>query len=874
MRWLANLTWRLRAIFRRAEMNRELDEEMAFHLEMEAGKNRARGLESKEARRRAHVRFGGKDSQRELAREAWGVGLIDATVCDLRQSVRQLRRHPAFTTLATLTLALGIGGTVALFSVVNGVLLRPLPFDAEERLLTFWSAQSWRGAEFDYLEERVSVFESLAAYGQDGNTLRGRDGSTQVTLVAATATLFDVLGAPAQLGRTFATGDDQPGAEPVAVLSHGLWSLEHGADPEIVGKRIDLGGTPTTVVGVMPASFYFPSPEFRLWVPLVRDPDDQNYQGNGWLELIGRVRPDVAASQLDAELLSIAAALGERFTYPDAWDKTKGAYFRPLREHLLGDVRPAVLLLMGSVALVLLMACANVTALTLTRTSDRSGELAVRTALGAGRFRLARQILTESMTLGVLAGAVGMALAVGLFDLLVASLPLQGGFQDTLALDWTTFVVAMVLSLAVGAAVCAIPIRGLLAGRLDGALGGARGQGGAATPNGRMQGALVVAEVLLAVMLVTGATLLVRSVSHLQSLDSGIDPQGVLVLDVLAEETMDDASQRAFQEQVVEQAAALPGVQAAGLINRLPIRDGGWQGTVDIEDRPDLRDGRRPNSMWRTVSPGYFAAMGIEITRGRAFDGADGADAIPVVIVSHSFAETMWPGQDPIGKRVGDRISGAGWTTVVGVAEEVRMFGLVGPNSMAMYRPKAQLPFLASGNVLVLRTRLEPTALAAPARALIRQLSSAVAIDRVTPMQAVVADAMVEPLRIRFLLSLFALLGLILGTVGVYGVVSYSVTRRKVEYGIRMALGAHPGTLLKEVVGAGILPVVGGIVGGIVASLVFAGALASFLFGVESTDPTSFALAGLALLGAGAMAAAIPGYRASRTNPVEALRGE
>ncbi len=873
MRWLSNLRWRLRAIFRRSEMNRELDEEMAFHLEMEAKKNLASGLEPQEARRRAHASFGGKDSQRELVRASWGVGMVDVTLWDLRQSVRQLRRHPAFTTLATLTLALGIGGTVALFSVVDGVLLRALPFDAEERLLTFWSAQNWRGSEFDYLEERVSVFEGFAAYGQNGNTLRGRDGSTLVTLLEGTATLFDVLGTPAHLGRTFVTGDDQPGAEPVAVLSHGLWSQEFGADPAILGTRIDLGGVSTTVVGVMPEGFYFPTPEFRLWVPLVRDPDDQNYQGNGWLELIGRVRADVAPSQLETELVSMTTALGERFDYPDAWDKTKGAYFTPLREHLLGDVRPAVLLLLGSVALVLLMACANVTALTLTRTCDRSGELAVRSALGAGRVRLARQLLTESLTLGLLAGAVGMALAVGLFDLLVASLPLQGGFQETLSLDWTTFAVALALSLAVGGVVSAIPIRGLLAGRLEGALGGARGQGGDAAPDGRMQGALVVAEVLLAVMLVTGATLLVRSVSHLQSLDSGIDPEGVLVLDVLAEQTMDDASLRAFHEQVVEQGAALPGVQAAGLINRLPIRDGGWQGPVGVEDRPDLRDERRPNSMWRTVSPGYFQAMGIEIVQGRAFDDRDGPDAMPTAMVSRSFAATMWPGQDPIGKRVGDRISGTESVTVVGVAEEVRMYGLVGPNTMAMYRPKAQLA-PASGNVLVLRTDIEPTALAAQARGLIRRLSSGVAIDRITSMQAVVADAMVEPLRIRFLLSLFALLGLVLGTVGVYGVVSYSVTRRKAEFGIRMALGAQPAVLLREVVQGGIVPVVGGILGGIVASIIFAGALASFLFGVERTDPASFALAGLVLLGAGALAAAIPGYRASRTDPVEALRGE
>ncbi len=803
-----------------------------------------------------------------------GAGLIDTTLQDLRQSARQLRRYPAFNALAALTLALGIGGTVALFSVVSGLMLHALPFEDEERLLTFWSAQNWRGSEFDFLEDRVTVFDDLAAYGQNSRTLRGDDGSTLVPLVEGTAALFDVLATNAFLGRTFAAGDDRPGAEPVAVLSHGLWSQEFGADPAIVGKRIDLGGTSTTVVGVMAESFYFPTPEFRMWVPLVRDPSDQNYRGNGWLELIGRVRSDATPSLLEAELASITTALGEQFVYPDAWDKTKGAYFRPLREHLLGDVRPAVLLLFGSVTLLLLMACANVTALTLTRTSDRSAELAVRTALGAGRLRLARQILTESLTLGVVAGVAGAALAVGLFDLLVASLPLQGGFQETLSLDWTTFAVAMALALAVGSLISAIPIRSLLAGRLDGALGGARGQSGGAAAGGRMQGTLVLAEVLLAVMLVTGATLLARSVSHLQSLDSGIDPEGVLVVDLLAEQEMGDASLRNFLEEVVDQTGALPSVRVAGLVNRLPIRDGGWQGTVDIEDRPDLRDERRPNSMWRTVSPGYFEAMGIEVVSGRAFDDRDGPDAMPVAMVSRSFAETMWPQQDPIGKRVNDRMSGAGWVTVVGVAEEVRMDSLVGPNSMAMYRPKAQLAGPSAANVLVLRTDIEPMALAAQARELIRRLSPGVAIGSVSSMESIVADAMAEPLRIRSLLGLFAILGLALGTVGVYGVVSYSVARRKAEFGIRMALGAPPAALLKEVVLGGIIPVVAGIAGGIAASAVLAGVLASFLFGVQPTDPTSFAVAGLALLGAGAAAAAIPGFRASRTDPVEALRGD
>ena len=874
MRWMTNLKWRLRAIFKRGSMDRELDEEMAFHLEMEVKKNLARGMDAAEARRAAHVSFGGVERQKERARGSWGVSLIDDLGRDFRQSIRQLRRRPAFTTLAALTLALGIGGTVALFSVVNGLMLRPLPFQDEEGLLTFWNAQDWRGAEFDYVRERVQVFDGLAAYGNWGVTLRNGESTSLVDAIQSSAELFDVLGAGAFMGRTFAAGEDRPGAEPVTVLSYGLWQQELGGDPEILGKRLDIAGTSTTVIGVMPQEFYFPSPEYRMWRPLNLDPDDGGYHGNGWLELIGRVRPDAAASQVNDELGLITAALGERFTYPDAWDKTKGAFFTPVREHLLGDVRPALMLLLGAVGLLLLMACANVTALILTRTSDRTGELAVRTALGAGRGRLARQILTESLTLGLLAGVLGVGLAVALFDVLVASLPLGNGFQDTLALDWTTLAAAFVLSLTVGAIISAIPIRGLLRGRLEGEVVGERSQGGGIRAGGLTQNALVLSEVLLSVMLVTGATLLIRSVSHLQSLDAGVNPAGVLAVDLVGDETMSAEELGAFFDQAVEQTGALPGVEAAGLINRLPIRDGGWQGTIRVEDRPDLDGARRPNSMYRPVTPDYFRTMGIDIVAGRSFDETDDSGNMSVLVVSESFAERMWPGQDPLGRRVSSFDRADTWVTVVGVAEEVRMTSLVGENTMVMYIPLAQRESPGLGNVLVLRTGLEPTSMVAPLRALVARLNPRVAVARVTTMDNVVEASIAEPLRLRFFLGMFAALGLILGTVGVYGVVSYSVARRKAEFGIRMALGAEPNALLSTVIRGGMLPVVGGIVAGIAASAVLSGVLASFLFGVAPMDLASFGAAGGVLLVAGVVAATVPAVRASRTDPVEALRAE
>ena len=875
MRWIKDVTWRLRALFGRKAMDRELDDEMAFHLEMEVKKNLAAGMDPHEARRSAHVSFGGIDRQKAHAQAAWGVGLIDDSLRDFRHASRQLLRSPAFTLLATLTLALGIGGTVALFSVVDGLMLRPLPYEDETELVTFWSAQDWRGVEYDYLRERVGAFETLETFGQDRTAMQTGEGTTLVNLIQAPAGLLDMLGTPPLMGRTFAEGEDRPGAEPVVVLSHGLWEQELGRDPDVLGKRLVLGGLPTTVIGVMPSTFYFPTPESRMWRPLNLDPSDGGYNGNGWLEFVGRLRPGATPGEVAAELTMITTALGERFSYPEAWDKTASAYFTPMREYLMGDVRPALLLLLGAVGLLLLMACANVAALILARTSDRVGELAVRTALGAGRGRLARQILTESVTLGLGAGAVGMVLAAILFDVMVSMLPLSNGFQETLSLDWTTLAAALALSIGVGSLISVIPIRGMLRGRLEGELVGERSQGGGATAGSGAHGALVLAEVLLAVMLVTGASLLVRSVSHLQSLDIGVDPAGVLAIDLQGDAALEGEVLRAFFDELVEAASILPGVEMAGITNRLPIRDGGFQGPIAIEDRPDLDGTSRPNSMWRSVSLDYFETMGIPIVQGRTFDQQDRSESLPVVIVSESFAARMWPGESPLGRRISTGFEGGSeWLTVVGVAGEVRMTSLVGDNTMVMYRPSAQGRGFGLSKVLVLKTDFDPAALTGPVRALVQRLNPRVATARANLMEDVVAASMVEPLRLRFFLGLFAALGLLLGTVGVYGVVSYSVARRRAEFGIRMALGAEPMELVHAVVRGGMVPVLGGIAGGIVASAVLSSALTSFLFGVEPMDMVSFAAAGGVLLASGVFAAALPGIRAGRTDPAEALRAE
>ncbi len=812
---------------------------------------------------------------RETARGRSGIGWIRDLPVDIRHTFRQFARRPLYTGLGVATLGLGIGATVALFSVVQGLLLRPLPFHDQDALRVFWGDYDWRGVEFDFVKERVTAFSNLAAFSTDLVPLRVDAGSTTVLTAVSSAELFDLLGATPVMGRTFRPREDRPGAESVVVVSWSMWRQELGADPNVIGRRIIFGGTPTTVIGVMPQGFYFPTPEFRAWRPLLLDPASGEYHGNGWLVILGRAKPGATAPRIDHDIQSIATALGERFTYPAAWDKTKGATTTPLRRYLVGDLRPALLLLLGAVILLLVMACGNVAALLLARTTDRTPEMTLRTALGAGRGRLARQVATESVVLSAVAGLLGAGFAAAVFDLLVASLPLKSGFGAAVSLDWTTFAVALLVAIVVGLAVAAAPVRDLLGGRLGGVTGERAAAGIGGGPR-RVHGFLVAGEVALAVLLAAGATLFIKSVGRLYAIDAGFEPRGVQVADlVTSPPEMAPPARRQFFRDVSERVAALGEVSAAGLIGRLPIRDGGWQGTVSIEGRPDLDGANAPNSYFRPVSPGYFTAMGIAIRSGRGFEPTDRQGGLPVGLVSEGFARRAWPGLDPVGRRVRTGIAGdTAWITIVGVVEETRMVRMTGENPLVLYVPVEQMPYALEGMTLVAKVGRSPEAAAAAIRRVVAEVDGRVALARVMTMDQVVATALAEPLRLRFFLSLFAGLALLLGTVGVYGVVSYSVARRRAEFGIRTALGAAPGRVVREVVGQGMVPVAIGVAVGVGAALALSRVVSGLLHGVTPTDGPSLLSAGLTLLVAGAVAAVVPAWRASQVSPVEALRAE
>ena len=874
MSLLSNLAFRVRALARRDRMHRELTEEMAFHLEMEARQLVEQGWPPASAADEARRRFGVVPREEQRARDSWGIGAAVDAAGDVRVALRQLRRRPMFTLLGVGTLALGVGATVALSSVAMGLLVRPMPVADEARLQVFWSAFNWTGGEFDFVKERQRAFSGLAAFSNEGYTLRVNDQAATVLATVGSAELFDVLGAAPLMGRAFRAGAGRAGAAPVTVVSHGFWQQELGGDPGVVGRRIEIDGAPMEIVGVMPRGFYFPSPMFRIWRPLLLDPSTDQYRNNGWLVLVGRERPGISRGELDGDVQAIARALGERFTYPEAWDKTRAAAVTPLREYTRGVIRPAVLLLQLAVLLVLAIACANVAALVLARTTDRAEELALRAALGAGRGRLVRQIVTESVVLSALAGGVGAGLAVAGFRALVARLPLTEGLEDTLAVDWTLFALAVGVSLALGVVVALAPVRALLAGRLEGP-GRERSAGGGATAGPRrVHNTLVAAEVALAVLLVAGATMFTRSVNRLYAIDAGFESAGVTAMDLVAPtRTMAAPERAAFYQQVTERVGGMPGVQAAGLVTRLPLRDGGWQGTVTIEDRPDLGQGREPNALFRIISPDYFRAMGIGLVEGRAFSAADGAGTLPVGIVSAAFAKRMWPDRSPLGRRVRHRFGDAPrWVTVVGVAEETRMTSMTGDNPWVLFVPLAQSA-APEGPVLVVKGAGAGPPVAA-IRAAVHEIDDRVAIGRVTTLDAVVAAAVAEPLRLRFFHSVLGALALVIGVVGIYSVVSYSVTRRRAEFGVRLALGASPRRILTDVIGGGLLPVGIGVVAGVAGTLAFGSTMSRFLYGVAPTDAASLAAAAAALLGAGALAALVPAVRAGRTDPVKALRAD
>ena len=791
---------------------------------------------------------------------------MESWIRDARFAARRLRTRPTFTLLAVLTLALGVGGTAAVYSIAKRLLLEPLPVRAEEEIATFWMEGSWSEAEFLALRPEIQGFQNLAAFrGRDVTMQPGDAPARLIKGAAATAELFQVLGTSPAVGSGFRPGDDRAGAEPVAVLSHGLWR-ELGGDPGIVGQRIELGGETRTVVGVMPRGFWFPDPTVRVWLSEELNPED----GSGNWGLIGRFRPGTTIPGMSSELDRLMKVLHEQFDYPEGeWDKRVNPTLTPLRDRLVGEVRPAVLATLGAMAVILLIACVNVAALMLGQVDSRGTELAVRTALGAGQRQLLQQMVVESLVIGALAGLVGAGLALLGFEFLVGTLPL-GALAENATVDWTLFAAAIGIALLAASMVALVPGISVARSNLQSRLTRTR-TGGIGVRGGRLEGGLVVAQVALVLLMAAGAGLLIRSVNNLRAIDPGIQVEGLAVLDVVMPTTIEAARRPQLVRELVDAVEALPGVASVATTQKLPLRGSGDNWGMGVESQPDLEDANTP---FRVVTPDYFQTMGIKLRSGRGLLDTDRqADATEgTVVINQALADQFFPGRDPLGQRIA--FMDERWDRIVGVVSNVAEKGLVPDPVPARYMVYEQVPWLLSTQIMVIRTQpgRDPAAILDAARRAVQRAAPSVAVQDLTTMQNIFDRAIGPARQVMALLTLLGGLALALGTIGVYGVVSHFVTRRKRDWGIRIALGMLPGRVVRQIVGQGGALVGLGIAVGLVGFFLLAHLLASFLYGVGIADPLALVGATAVLLTAGLLAALVPALRASRIDPAVVLR--
>ena len=893
---IQRLVFGLRALFDRRTVEREIDDELRFHLDMEASARQRRGLDANTARTEAARVFGGFESTKDELRDARGGDGVENTLKDLRYAVRALRRNPGFTIVAIITLALGIGANTALFSVVNGVLLRPLPYAEPERLVAI--RNTWDGnadilgaissvspAEYFDYRDGTKTFEAFGVYTPAVVSLTGDGEPERLPAVLLSAGVFPALGVAPAVGRVISSSEDVPGVN-VVVLGYGLWQRRFGGARDVVGKNIILDGTATTVVGVMPEGFRVPeqlseTDAAQLFVPLGLSRDSTMIRGSHFLSGVARLRRGVTPSQASADVASVARRFPADFPndYPAKMNFVGGAL--PLLDSVVGRVRPTLMVLLGAVGFVLLIACANVASLLLSRTEGRRREMAVRTALGAGRARLMRQMLVESVALSLTGGVVGIALAFLGTRFLVALRPPNIPRLDAIGVDFRVLLFALAASTVVGVIFGLLPAVNATRVNVQSMLR----EGGRGVAGGVRQGArrtLVISEVAIALVLLVGAGLMTRSFVQLLSVDPGYRVDHVLTVPISLPSSRYAETERVVRlyQELTRRVAGLPGVSSAGGVAGVPLVAERGDLGIEIEGRPVAPGETRRRADWQVVTPGYFKAIGMRLLRGRAIEETDLETTPGVVVINEALAKKYWQNDDPIGKRfkLGGK-AGPGMVTIVGIVADVRQASLAATPVGEMYLAHTQFRFWGGGAVmrslnLVLRTTGEPSTLARAVRGEVAALDAQLPVGQFRTMEEVRGESVSQPRFLMFLFSTFSIVALAIAVIGIYGVIAYGVAQRRKEIGIRVALGAKPSSVAGMVVRQGMALAGVGIVAGLVLAFGLTRFLSSFLFAVTPTDPITMVLVAATLAIAALAASYVPALRATRTNPVEVLRGD
>jgi len=868
MRWL-----------RRKERENDLERELRSDLDLEAEEQRANGVSVEDARWAAIKALGNTTILKEEVREMWGWTFLDRLKQDIIYATRVLRKNPGFTATAVLSLALGIGANTAIFSIVNAVLLKPLPYRQSDRLVMLWE-QDRKGdenfvspADFRDWREQNRSFDRVAAFLHTTFTVTGGDRPERVAGELVSSDLFPLLGVTPALGRGFVPEDERQIPYTSVILSDGLWRRRFGGDPDVIGKTLESNGRKLTIVGVMPLGFDFPAGLIRtppeIWVPLARPAQEWTVRGFHYFRVVGRLRDGITLPAAASEMAAIQTSIAAK-------DKDAFAAIRVvnLANDLVGDVKTPLLVIFAAVSFVLLIACVNVANLILARSSARQREFAVRLALGAGRARVIRQLSTESLLLGILGGAVGISVGVVMTKAIVAVAPANVPRLAGVQMDSQVLLFALSISMLTGLLSGLVPAFTFSVRRLGGQLkAGGRGAGPAS--GGRLRSVLVVSEIAIAIVLVAGAGLMVQSLYHLEQVRPGFRTDNILSFFVTIPQVRYPAArQAAFFAELMGRIRTIPGVEAVGATTALPLSGTEEDYSFEIEGRSRHEGHPVMGAHYRVVTPEYFLTLGIPVLRGRVFSERDRADSVPVVVINEALARRYFPSDDPLGKHIviGNGRRPVAASEVIGVVKDVNHSSLAARPMPEMYECYRQAPQL--GMTLTVRSATDPRSVLPAIR---RELGS---LDRDVPLSKVLtmADLMGEslaPSRFRgTLLGAFALFAMILAALGVYGVMAYTLSRRTSEIGIRVALGARPGQVLELMIGSALRLSLTGVAVGLTAALWLTRFLKELLFEVGPADTRTFAVAALILTGTAMAAAYIPARRAMKVDPMAALRHE